>query len=624
MNIEPISLTLFLAIALGFTAISNGQSEPRNAAFIQRLEAGHKITLVTMGSCRGDWPDVMIAGWLGRDYAGQVTYYNEDVEGSASSVGPGNDPDLSGLGKLPAVLAHQPDVVFIEFATNDAYLPYQITVEDSKNNLNTLIDRIQAENPQIEIILQTMIPVKDRPAHGTSGAATQRPRLAEYVEGYRQVAKARGLRLVDHFAIWQKLMMDDPAVYDQFTPDGIHPAADACWGYMLTEIRRALMPPPPDGPVCYLQNPTERGMTVCVLAPSVSTREVSVTLAADDGTATREQPAQPTAIPDTAWTIWKIRLTELNPGTRYRYHVNFRFKENLAATPVYHFRTLDPHGHSLRFVTFNDVHMKHTLMGVLLKQVKPEDYDFSLLLGDVFEGFYKDGSDVIQEWIQYIGLLDGADKPILFVRGNHDVRQAFAKRLAYLFDLPNLDPTQPWGAEQWNYTLQAGPVSLLMLDTGEDDDGTTPTTSYKNPVLWNKVRQREADWLQQVVPSAALTSTPWRVLCSHIPLYNSPWTSAPSRTLWTPVLQKWKPDLALAGHDHTWRPATPIPAGVPWPSLVGGGPAKCGGEEATMMVIAADPQMLRVRLIGAKDGRKLTEFSATKAPKPDVLGHISP
>jgi hypothetical protein len=37
-----------------------------------------------------------------------------------------------------------------------------------------------------------------------------------------------------------------------------------------------------------------------------------------------------------------------------------------------------------------------------------------------------------------------------------------------------------------------------------------------------------------------------------------------------------------------------------------------GGEEATMMVLAADDKSLRVRLIGAKDGRQITEFVAEK------------
>ena len=45
--------------------------------------------------------------------------------------------------KLAAVIAHNRDVVFIEFATNDAFLPYQISLEDSNQNLNATIDALR-------------------------------------------------------------------------------------------------------------------------------------------------------------------------------------------------------------------------------------------------------------------------------------------------------------------------------------------------------------------------------------------------------------------------------------------------------------------------------------------------
>jgi lysophospholipase L1-like esterase len=602
---------LLLAASLVATLTASAAPESGHAAFIKRLQAGEKVTIVTMGTSltggQWRWPDVMMAGWLNRDYTGQVTLFNEGVGASASSVGPGNNAALSGLGKLPAVIARKPDVVFIEFSVNDAYLPYKISLEDSKRNLDTIIDRILEANPKTEIILQTMNSVKDKPEHGADGAATQRPKLAEYAEGYRQVAKARGLRLVDHYPNWKKLMQERPAEFDKLVPDGIHPRDEGYWTVLLPELRRELVPPPPEQPMPYLQSPSERGMTVCLLALSAGTREVIVSLASSGAPGPVEFPAQGTAIPDTAWTVWKARLTKLNPGTLYQYQVRYRAKESNASTPVHHFRTLDPTAQSLRAIAFNDTHMGTSVMEALLKHVKPEDFDFSLLLGDVLEGT---DQAVLDSWHRYVELLDGANKPIVFVRGNHDTRGAFAKRLAYLFDLPDLDPTKPWGEEQWQYTLHAGPVAFLALDTGEDDDDRTSPDSYKNPDLWQQVRKRQSTWLNQAIAEPAMKSTPWRVLLTHMPLYNSPWCSVRSRDLWTPLLTEWKPDLSISGHDHQWRPAQPVPQGVPWPALIGGGPAMSGGEEGTMMVLKADFSSLNVRLIGAKDGRLLTEFRA--------------
>jgi predicted phosphodiesterase len=354
-------------------------------------------------------------------------------------------------------------------------------------------------------------------------------------------------------------------------------------------------------------------MTVCFLAPTATTRAVRVMLtAAGAKPARRILPASASVIPDTEMTIWKLRLADLQPGLRYQYQVFYRLGDYVVASPAYHFRTLDPAAKTLRAIAFNDTHNNDQVMAALMARVKSEDFDFTVLLGDILEGARKDGSDVFSSWTRYVELLDGANKPIIYVRGNHDTRGAFAKRLALLFDLPNLDPSQAWGEEQWQYKLQAGPVSFVALDSGEDDDDSTPAASYKNPNLWQQVRQRQADWMKLAVSAKTPADPPWRVLLTHMPLYNSPWCSVRSRNLWTPLLREWQPDLALSGHDHQWRAAQPLAQGDPWPTLVGGGPAMQGGEEATMMVLSADDKALRVRLIGAKDGRQITEFVAEK------------
>jgi alpha-mannosidase len=215
---------------------------PIGARFIDALKKGGKITIVTMGtSLTGGtwrWPDVMMNDWFNKEFPRQVACFNEGVGASASSVGPGNNPALSGIGKLPAVIAHKPDVVFIEFATNDAYLPYKISPDESKNNLNFIIDKILEANPKTEIILQTMNSVMDKPGSGPH--ASDRPNLAQYVQGYRDVAKARNLLLVDHYPNWVKLMKEDPARFDQLVPDRIHPQLPGYQEILLPELKKAL------------------------------------------------------------------------------------------------------------------------------------------------------------------------------------------------------------------------------------------------------------------------------------------------------------------------------------------------------------------------------------------------
>lgn len=374
----------------------------------------------------------------------------------------------------------------------------------------------------------------------------------------------------------------------------------------------AVSPAVPAAPAAltpYLQNPTGTGMTVCFLAQEAT--QVRVAWGRDGAWFLTKTEATGTAIPGTPWTVWKVRLEGLKPGKAYEYQVRYRLAEAKKESPVYHFRALDPQAASLHAIAFNDLHNRDALLAKLMQQVKPEDYEYSLLLGDCLADPRRAG--VFQTWDRYVQLLDGASKPIVFVRGNHETRGEFSRRLAYLFDLPNLDPSRPWGEEQWQFTWQAGPVYFLAMDGGEDDDTGTAVDSYKNPRLWQKVRANEAEWLKSLNAAQAGQEAPWRVFLCHIPLYNSPCVSARVRDAWSPALSDFRPDLMLAGHDHTWRKPNAPSAAAPWPTLVGGGPGDQGGEEGTVMFLSADASTLKVRLAGAKDGRTLAEFSSTKA-----------
>jgi lysophospholipase L1-like esterase len=258
------TLAVLLTLGIPFAAFAAAQDTPdkplpndptagswlapaTGARFIAALRAGKKVTIVTMGtSLTGLWPGVMVNDWLNLEWPGQVTLCNEGMGASASShLGfsgiSGNPQANSGLGKLDAVIAHKPDVVFIEFGVNDAYLPYNISLEESKKNLNTMIDKILAANPATEIILQTMNSVTD---HATFGLhATVRPQVAAYYQGYRDVAKARGLLVVDHYRNWLKIMTDDLPLFDRLVPDRIHPQVPGLQQVLLPELKAVLNPP---------------------------------------------------------------------------------------------------------------------------------------------------------------------------------------------------------------------------------------------------------------------------------------------------------------------------------------------------------------------------------------------
>jgi acyl-CoA thioesterase I len=215
---------------------------PAGARFVKTLQVGKKVTIVSMGtSLTGGtwrWPDVMMSDWLNKDFPGQVKFYNEGVGASSTAVGPAGNKRLSGLGKLPSVIAHNPDVVFIEFGTNDAYLPYKTSVGQAKKNLTTIVDGILAANPNAEVILMTMNSCRDKP--GNDSAAGARPELAAYFQIYRDVAKQRNLLLVDAYPAWLKIMIKEPRRFDRLVPDGIHPHAEGYREVLLPLLKETL------------------------------------------------------------------------------------------------------------------------------------------------------------------------------------------------------------------------------------------------------------------------------------------------------------------------------------------------------------------------------------------------
>ena len=158
-----------------------------------------------------------------RVYTGLFTVINSGLSGKNSA---------EGLAQLQVkVLNHNPDTVFIEFAMNDAFLysdgTPQLSVAQAKANLETMIEAILQQNPQAEIILQTMNTVWNSPS-GSNQSATLRPNLADYYQMYREVAMDRGLMLIDHQPNWAALQASEPLAYQSYVPDGVHPNATGC------------------------------------------------------------------------------------------------------------------------------------------------------------------------------------------------------------------------------------------------------------------------------------------------------------------------------------------------------------------------------------------------------------
>ena len=384
----------------------------------------------------------------------------------------------------------------------------------------------------------------------------------------------------------------------------------------------------------YLQNPAADGMTICFLAQGAEVVMIAWHPAAQSSE--EKIAATGTPILGTPWMIWKTRLAHLQAGASYGYQVIYRLAGKDEQTARYTFHTLDPQAKSVRFAEVNDIHNHVETLAKLMRWVKPDDYEFFVWLGDMWtDPSAKDGANKVFSCMnEYIRLCDASEKPMLFVRGNHEVRGSFADRMAYLFDMPVLDSSAKLADQNWYYTLKAGPVWLLALDGGDD--------FTKRMEIFQPIRQRQAHWMRDIFSHHAGADVAWRILLTHQPLYNDDWvTSEPCRQMWEPILKTANIDLEINGHEHTlWKqrekgktyeidfkehqPDIVDPQGrkhysltPPFPGIIGGGPflgvdSSGGKMDGVVKLVTADEKTLRVRLLAATDGRLLTEFKTEK------------
>ena len=220
-------LLLLMASSLGmFAPLTHAEEEPSKeplpVTVFKNLQRGDKQTVIVYGTSLtaiSEWPNALKA-YFDKQFPGQVIFINGAKAGETSNWGL---PNLK-----ERVLSKMPDLVFIEFSVNDAATKHNISIEKSLSNLDTMVKALRQQNPQIDIVLQTMNPAWDSPNEPSHKLyASDRPHLADYYEGYRQYAHEYNLPLVDHYPAWLKLQQTDEEKFKKWLPEGLHPIPEA-------------------------------------------------------------------------------------------------------------------------------------------------------------------------------------------------------------------------------------------------------------------------------------------------------------------------------------------------------------------------------------------------------------
>ncbi len=258
-----LTAVVALAAGTGYTLAAPSQAtvtihdrgyDPKASSswFVQKLQAGVPQKIVGFGtSLTAGGPDSWLTTFtsgLAAAYPGLVTVIN--------SGGSGQNSDWGVANVQAKVIANHPDAVFIEFATNDAVNRFNLTPAHVRANVETMVAQIRAALPECEIILQVMNPVINRMLAATS----QRPQLQLYQQIYRDVAAARGLKIIDHMPAWQALLDTGTAAYVAVVPDGLHPVNLGYQTYVAPVIFKAIGLW--NGPGQVLDNTAASGVTI--------------------------------------------------------------------------------------------------------------------------------------------------------------------------------------------------------------------------------------------------------------------------------------------------------------------------------------------------------------------------
>ena len=304
-------------------------------------------------------------------------------------------------------------------------------------------------------------------------------------------------------------------------------------------------------------------------------------------------------------TVHNVTLTGLAPGTAYRYRVGSReiaafgaYKTTYGASvtsPEYAFTTLDSRKPTTAFVVVNDRHENVAPLAASLASVEWSNVDMAFLNGDMVHSF-KDEPQLYRCVVDPCVESFATRIPLVYVRGNHDTRGSFARRLLDYF---------PTGSGRYYYTLRQGPVVFLVLDGGEDKPDES--SEYSGLVSFEPYLRREVEWLARQIEEPAFQKAPFRVCLMHIPPARKPDPKF-IRPQWlldnvVPLLNQGKVDLLLCGHTHHYAIQPVGHDGLGFPVVTGG----------TETVIRCDvtPDQLRVTTTDLS-GRELPQLPPIK------------
>ncbi len=348
----------------------------------------------------------------------------------------------------------------------------------------------------------------------------------------------------------------------------------------------------------YLQNPVNGGMTIMweTVIPAYSWVEYGT-----DTTSLQRVRLLVDGQAEFNESIHKIRLENLEPGQKYYYRVcsqeilyyggYHKIFGNTAVSPFYSFVTAEEDAESFTALIFNDLHQRKYIFDPLFEQVKDVDYDFVVFNGDCIDDpkDHNQATGFIQVLTEAV---NGSSIPTMFIRGNHEIRNAYSIGLRKHLDYVG---GRTYGAFNW------GDTRIVVLDCGEDKKDDHREYSGLND--FTSLRMEQVDFLKEELASKEFKKADRRILFHHIPIYGMLGGNL-CEPLWRPLLDKAPFDVAFNAHVHKFAFHPSGSCENKYPVVVGGGKSP---DNATVIILTKTRDSVKVKVLDTK-GTVLLEW----------------
>ena len=195
----------------------------------------------------------------------------------------------------------------------------------------------------------------------------------------------------------------------------------------------------------------------------------------------------------------------------------------------------------LVYYTMTDVH--HAYEGAVKAALSVENLDFLLILGDSVGMVEYEKDAQFSNRLAYG--VTGGEIPVVYVRGNHEIKGDYAEQLHKYVGSKN-------GSFYYWFTLSD--VFGIALDLGEDHDDDW--WEYYDTAHFDLYRAEQTAFLTELVNTKPYESYSYTLVACHIPIQfvNSRKDHEDVKATWTALLNQIDPDMAVYGHQHDLYP----------------------------------------------------------------------